>query len=188
MKHEEMNLQNQLLIAMPGLGDPRFEHTVTLICRHDTLGCFGLTINRPIAISVSDLLGQLEITPGVTELENLFALSGGPLQKEQGFVVHDTDRVWENTLRISDDLAVTASRDILTDIANGNGPDNFLLALGCSSWTPGQLENEMLDNAWLTCPAEHRIIFEMPYEQRWQGASDLLGVDVSLMTNTIGHA
>ncbi len=184
-------LQSQFLIAMPGLGDPYFEQTVTLICQHNEDGCFGLTINRPMDVTVKDLFDQLKIpAENDTSIQGINALRGGPVQVEQGFIIHDssTDKTWENTLKINDDLSVTASRDILFDIGAGKGPDNFLLALGCASWAPGQMEQEVLSNSWLNCPADKKIIFDTPYEKRWQGAVKTMGIDLNLLSDVAGHA
>lgn len=188
-------LQSQFLIAMPSMGDPSFKKTVTLICQHNDDGCFGLTINRPIQITLEELFDQLEISPHDSTIKGKIALKGGPVQPEQGFVIHDVDkddeasmRTWENTLKINDDLAVTASRDILLDIAKGNGPENFLLTLGCASWIPGQVEQEVLDNAWLNCPTDNKIIFDTPFDKRWHSAIDTLGVDANLISDVAGHA
>jgi Putative transcriptional regulator len=103
-------------------------------------------------------------------------------------VLHDGERRWDSTLRISDDLALTSSRDILSDIASGVGPQHFLLILGCAGWSPGQLEHEIKENAWLTCLATPEILFDMPYTQRWQGAARTLGIDMNLLGVTAGHA
>jgi len=188
-------LQSQLLIAMPSMGDPTFKQTVTLICQHNEEGCFGLTINRPIQITLDELFDQLHIGTKETIIKGKLALKGGPVQPDQGFVIHDTvpdadnfTSIWENTLRINDDLAVTASRDILFDIARGKGPENYLLALGCASWTAGQIEQEVLDNAWLNCPSDNKILFDTPYEKRWNSAIDTMGFDVNLISHTAGHA
>lgn len=186
--HKESSfLQSQLLIAMPSLGDPYFEHSVTLICQHNEDGCFGLTINRPIQVTIDELFKQLEIPTDSTSIKGIPALRGGPVQMEQGFIIHDTDRKWDNTLIICDDLAVTASRDILVDIANEEGPDNFLLTLGCASWAPGQMEAEIMNNSWLNCPVDKQIIFDTPYDKRWQGAADTLGFDVNIICDVAGH-
>lgn len=182
------NLSNQLLIAMPAMDDPNFTRTVTLICEHNDEGCFGVTINRPIEITIGDLFQQLDIASIEQKLLDSTAVNGGPVQSSQGFVLHDTDRAWEGTLKITDDLAITSSKDILDAIAIGDGPDNFLLALGCASWSPGQVEDELKQNAWLTCPADHGILFETPYSKRWTSAAKTLGVDVNLMSDSIGHA
>jgi putative transcriptional regulator len=188
MQTTSSNLRNQLLIAMPAMDDPSFSHTVTLICEHSDEGCFGVVINRPIDVTVGDLFKQLEIASIEQPLLDSSALSGGPVQSNQGFVIHNTDRSWEGTLQVSDDIAVTSSRDILDDIATGEGPKSFLLALGCASWAPGQVEDELLQNAWLTCPANPSILFDTPYDQRWTSAAEILGVDVNLISDTIGHA
>lgn len=196
-------LQSQLLIAMPGLDDPYFKQSVTLICQHDENGCFGLTINKPIEITIDEIFKQLEIEPDHTEAnsakikytqlnksaspKSLSALRGGPVQAEQGFIIHDSKMEWENTLVIDKDLSVTASRDILLDIASGTGPENYLLALGCASWTSGQVESEIMDNSWLNCPVDKKILFDMPFEKRWQGAADTLGVNLHDMSGASGH-
>ncbi|MBU0654362.1 MAG: YqgE/AlgH family protein [Gammaproteobacteria bacterium] len=182
-----LDLRNHLLIAMPSMGDPNFDHTVTLICQHDEYGAFGVTINRPLEMTVGELLSQLEIEVRDPHVSGQIALSGGPVQSEQGFVLHDGMRSWESTLRIEENLALTSSRDILADIANGFGPENFLLVLGCAGWSPGQLEHELKENAWLTCPAVASILFDTPYNQRWQGAARTIGVDVNLLGVEAGH-
>ncbi|HRJ52598.1 MAG TPA: YqgE/AlgH family protein [Candidatus Thiothrix moscowensis] len=183
-----LNLRNHLLIAMPSMGDPNFDHTVSLICQHDEYGAFGVTINRPLEMTVGELLHQLEIEIHDPHIAGQSALSGGPVQSEQGFVLHDGMRNWDSTLRIDENLALTSSRDILNDIANGSGPQHFLLVLGCAGWSPGQLEHEIKANAWLTCPSVANILFEMPYNQRWKGAALTLGVDVNLLGVAAGHA
>lgn len=178
-------LQGQLLIAMPNLGDPYFAQSVTLICQHNDEGCFGLTINHPIRISIDELLEKLEIQHKYKN--TMPALRGGPVQIEQGFVIHDSQDKWENTLNINDQLSVTASKDILFDIAKDTGPDNFLIALGCASWSPGQMEDEVLNNSWLNCEPDNNIIFDMPFAERWQGAANKLGVDLNQMSDIAGH-
>lgn len=188
MQLTSSNLRNQLLIAMPGLDDPSFSHTVTLICEHTDEGCFGVTINRPMDMTVGDLLKQLSIDSIEQALLDCSAVNGGPVQSNQGFVLHDTSRAWEGTLQVSENLAITSSRDILDDIAAGNGPDNFLLALGCASWSPGQVEDELRQNVWLTCPVNHQILFDTPYEERWEKSAGTLGIDVNLISDTVGHA
>lgn len=189
MQQEELQLQNQLLIAMPGMADKRFEHAVILVARHNSEGCFGVVINQPTETRLGDLFDHLKVSSTKNNhLTEMPVLKGGPVQPEQGFVVHDSDRTWENTLTISDNLAVTASKDILTDIANDEGPENFVLTLGCASWSKGQIEAEILDNTWLSCPTEASIIFDMPYPLRWQNSSQSLGIDVRLMSDMSGHA
>ncbi|MGK0272222.1 MAG: putative transcriptional regulator [Cocleimonas sp.] len=200
-------LQSQLLIAMPGLEDPYFKQSVTLICQHNEDGCFGLTINKPIAITVDEILNQLNIDSEIslanpakikyTQLnksvspKSLAAVRGGPVQAEQGFVIHDGDKKWENTMDVLDDeggsLSVTVSRDILLDIAIGNGPENYLFTLGCASWEARQVEDEIINNSWLNCSFDRKILFEMPFEDRWQGAADTLGINLHAMSGISGH-
>ncbi|MCK5725384.1 MAG: YqgE/AlgH family protein [Thiotrichaceae bacterium] len=188
MSENHFKLQNQLLIAMPGMSDPQFEHNVILVARHTDQGCFGLCINQPSETNLGDLFEHLNIDVMDSNINHKQILKGGPVQPEQGFILHDSDQRWENTLPVSNELAVTASKDILKDIADNKGPSNFLLILGCASWTAGQIEAEMLDNVWLTCPVESNILFEVPFHRRWKEASKTLGVDVSLMTEFSGHA
>lgn len=178
-------LQGQLLIAMPNLGDPFFERSVTLIRQHNQDGCFGLTINYPMDISVNDLFEQLTIKHAYKEI--IPTLRGGPVQIEQGFVLHDGDKKWENTLIINQQLSVTASKDILFDIAEDKGPNNYVVALGCASWGAGQMEEEIMNNSWLNCDPNNKIIFELPYAERWEFAADTLGININTMTNFAGH-
>lgn len=180
-------LQSQLLIAMPNMGDPNFDHTVTLICQHNSDGCFGLIINRPIKITLEDLFEQLDIPTNNESIKGVYALRGGPMQQEQGFVIHDTEKQWESTLSISKGLSVTASRDILLDIAIGKGPDNFLLILGCANWGADQMINEFKENAWLNCDADNKILFNTPYSKRWNQAVDQMGIDINFISNIAGH-
>jgi len=193
-------LQSQLLIAMPGLDDPYFKKSVTLICQHDENGCFGLTINKPMEISFDEIFKQLNIEtnddnshqPSESDSSQhsnkpSSVIRGGPVQAEQGFVIHDSQKQWENTMLIDEALAVTASSDILIDIAAGKGPENYLLALGCASWTAGQIESEIMENSWLNCPIDKDILFEMPFAQRWQGAADTLGINLHSMSGASGH-
>jgi len=184
-----MNLRNHFLIAMPSMNDPEFDHTVTLLCQQDQdMGAFGITINRPMNITLDELFTQLEIPLANDALKKINAVVGGPVQPEQGFIIHTTEKQWESTLTISDQLAVTSSRDILEDIALNKGPERFIFALGCAGWAPGQLEDEMKENTWLTVPADQRILFDTPFSQRWQGAAHNLGIDINLISDMAGHA
>ena len=183
-------LKDQLLIAMPNLNDPYFEQSVTLICQHNEDGCFGLTINHPMQVTIEELFEQLDIPTNSdnSAIKGMTALQGGPVQIEQGFIVHENNKKWENTLDVSDDISVTASRDILFDIAQGDGPEKFLLVLGCASWSAGQMEAEIMNNSWLNCPIDKKILFDTPYEKRWKGAVDTLGIDVNAISGIAGHA
>lgn len=183
------NLTKQLLIAMPSLRDPNFSHTVTLICEHNEYGAMGIIINQPTSMSVEELIDRLDTENKSETVPNhnpVFA--GGPVHINRGFILHDSDREWESTHIIDNDLKLTTSEDILLDIGKGAGPKNSIVALGYAGWGPGQLEQELADNAWLTVPYEAKIVFDTPVEKRWKTAADKLGIDLHLISNEAGHA
>lgn len=187
MKPDE-SFASQLLIAMPGMQDPNFGATVTLICEHTGDGALGIVINRPMKVRLGDVLEQLELETDDAGLNARPVLDGGPVSRERGFVLHGAEGEWESTLVVADDIHVTFSRDILQSMAAGDGPDEALVALGYAGWDAGQLEQEILDNAWLSAPANRAIVFEAPFGERWRAAAELLGVDISLLANDAGHA
>lgn len=180
------SLKNHFLIAMPGLTDPRFSQSVTYICEHNDGGAMGIMINQPANLSYNELFEQLQLNDDYNDDSPL--LMGGPVQKERGFVLHSPEKQWTSTLSVSDDIALTGSKDILDDIANHKGPENVLIALGYAGWDAGQLEEEIVQNSWLTVPAEKHIIFDTPLDKRWTSAAKQLGIDVSLMSSQAGHA
>lgn len=182
------NLTKQLLIAMPSLQDPNFSRSVTLICEHNQFGAMGIMINQPTTMHVQELLDQLEVDGDISSNNQNPVYAGGPVQIDRGFILHDSDRQWESTHIIDNDLKLTTSEDILLDIAKGIGPENSIVALGYAGWGAGQLEQELADNAWLTVPYEAKIIFNTPAEKRWQLAAEKLGVDVHLISSESGHA
>lgn len=183
------NLTKHLLIAMPSLLDPNFSRTVTLICEHSDNGAMGIILNQPTSMSVQELISNLD-TQDETEScpNNSPVLAGGPVQMNHGFILHDSDREWEATHIIDNDLKLTTSEDILLDIGKGKGPKNSIVALGYAGWGAGQLEQELADNAWLTVPYEAKIVFDTPIEKRWQTAAEKLGIDLHLISNQAGHA
>jgi len=185
---EETNLTNHFLIAMPSLEDGNFSQSVTYICEHDDNGALGITINRPSEISLSEILSQLQITAVKTEIKNQIILSGGPVQIDRGFILHNPVGQWDSSLKVTDNIAVTTSQDIMQAIANNEGPEKSLIALGYAGWGPGQLEYEMSENTWLSCPATEDILFNTPIEKRWTAAAMLLGIDLQLLSNQTGHA
>ncbi len=185
---EESRLTNHFLIAMPGLADPNFFHTVTYICEHNPQGTMGLVINRPIGLQLADIFEQLEIKITDTTTSEQLVYNGGPVQGDRGFVLHDSSTEWDSTLKITPKISVTTSLDILQAIASGSGPANTLVTLGYAGWGAGQLEEEMAQNAWLSGPAESEIIFERASQERWQAAAGLLGVDLNLLSSDTGHA
>jgi putative transcriptional regulator len=185
------SLANQFLIAMPGLADPNFAHTVTFLFEHSTEGARGIIINRPTKMHLSQVFHQLQLTCSDPEVETQVVLQGGPVHIEQGFVIHhgdQSDGQWEYSAQISDRLRITTSRDILAAMARGEGPTTALVALGYAGWEAGQLETEIQSNSWLTVPADDGVMFTLPYEERWDAAMRLLGVDASRLGIEAGHA
>jgi putative transcriptional regulator len=181
-------LTNQLLIAMPALGDPNFAQTVALVCDHTEHGALALILNKPLPMRMGEIFQQLDIEIGDGPLSARPVLRGGPMQTDRGFVVHPAGGEWDSTLKVSDTLHVTTSRDILVAIARGEGPQEALVALGYAGWDGGQLEDEIRANAWLSAPAESAIIFDLPFESRWEAAARLLGVELSRISSIGGNA
>ena len=183
-------LTNQLLIAMPAMGDPNFSQTVALICDHSAQGALGLILNKPLPMRMGEIFEQLEIQIEIEEgaLIERQVLRGGPMQTDRGFVVHPACGEWDSTLKVSDSIHVTTSRDILAAMARGKGPEEAVVALGYAGWDGGQLEDEIRANAWLSAPVEAGIIFDLPFESRWHAAARLLGVDLSRISSISGNA
>ncbi|MDE2334531.1 MAG: YqgE/AlgH family protein [Rhodospirillales bacterium] len=182
------NLTGQLLIAMPGMEDPRFAQSVVFLCAHTSDGAMGLVLNRPLsAPTFEDLLRQLEIKP-VPPARSIRLCHGGPVDNARGFVLHTTDWTGEGSLRVDEQLALTASLDILKAIAEGGGPRESLLALGYAGWAAGQLENEMRQNAWLTVPADPDLLFDGKHDTKWRRALAKLHIDPAHLAGSAGHA
>jgi len=181
-------LTNQLLIAMPTLGDPNFAQTVTLVCDHNSRGALGLILNKPLPMRMHEVFDQLEIKLAKGRLSDRQVLRGGPMQTDRGFVVHRAGGDWDSTLEVSDTLHVTTSRDILAAMARGEGPQEAVVALGYAGWSGGQLEDEIRANAWLSAPVDAGIIFDTPFESRWHAAGRLLGVELSRISPISGNA
>lgn len=184
----DTDLTNHFLIAMPQLEDPNFFHTVTYICEHSDDGAMGIVINRPMELHLADIFEQLKIPIASEKVSEQPVYIGGPVQSDRGFVLHDSNSDWASTLRVTPQISVTTSLDILEAIAAGKGPEQNLVALGYASWGAGQLESELAQNAWLSGPAESDIIFKRASKERWQAAADLLGVDLNLLSSDAGHA
>jgi putative transcriptional regulator len=181
-------LTNQLLIAMPAMDDPNFSRTVALICDHSDQGALGLILNKPLPMRMGEIFEQLDIEIPAGPLFERQVLRGGPMQTDRGFVVHPAFGEWDSTLKVSDAIHVTTSRDILAAMALGNGPRDAVVALGYAGWDGGQLEDEIRANAWLSAPVESGIIFDLPFESRWHAAARLLGVDISRISPLSGNA
>ena len=182
------SLANQLLVALPALGDPQFARSVTLVCQHDADGAMGVMVNRASEYTLGEVLRQMGIECEDEALRAQPVLAGGPVHPERGFVLHDGEGAWDSTLPITGDLSVTTSRDVLEAIARGEGPAHAVVALGCAGWGAGQLEQELVENSWLTVPADAELLFMVPLPLRWQASAGRLGVDLAHMADYTGHA
>ncbi|TBU96204.1 YqgE/AlgH family protein [Phytopseudomonas dryadis] len=181
-------LRHHFLIAMPHMADPHFAQTVVYLVEHNDQGAMGLIINRPNGLNLADVLEQLRPDSEPPALcRSLPIFTGGPVQTDRGFVLHPSGPQFQATLELGE-LGLSTSQDVLFAIAEGEGPERHLIALGYAGWEAGQLEAELADNAWLTSPADHTILFETPYDQRLNAAAALLGVNLGLLTSQAGHA
>ena len=188
VKPESGYFVGQLLIAMPHMGDPRFARSIIYICAHTKDGAMGLVINRQIeSITFSDLLKQLNIkTPDIDN--RIQVMFGGPVEVGRGFVLHTSDYVEKSTLLVDNEVALTATRDVLKDIARGSGPRRNLLALGYAGWGPGQLDAEIEANGWLNVAADEDLVFDEDLDTKWERAMAKLGVDLTNLSGQSGHA
>lgn len=182
------SLANHLLIAMPSLNDPSFERTVIYLCEHHEQGSVGLIINRPMQYPLSIVFEQLQIEPIRVEQNSMPLLFGGPVQPERGFVIHKQIGGWRSSLFLQDEVTVTTSNDIIRAIADDKGPKDVLVTLGYAGWVDNQLEKEVMDNAWLVCPYKSEILYEVPFNERWEYAGLTLGVKMSQLSSDAGHA
>lgn len=185
---ENINLTHHFLIAMPTMESSFFSKTVTYICEHNDQGALGLVINRPMDMLLTGLFKQLDIAAKDSLQNESVVLCGGPVQVDCGFVLHRPVGQWQSTLTINQKLGLTTSLDILKAIANAEGPDKILVAMGYAGWAAGQIEHEMAQNEWLSVPATLDVIFDLPLEKRLPAAMDLLGVDYNRLSNDVGHA
>jgi len=182
------SLENHLLIAMPTLDDAYFNKSVTYICEHNEDGAMGLIINLPVNITLNELLAQIdENKQDLPSLEQL-VLTGGPISQDRGFVLHSPQDCWSSSLALSDDVMITTSKDILMSLGTEQAPQKFLVTLGYAGWGPGQLEQELSANSWLTIPADDDILFNTPFEQRWKKSAEKLGIDIAHLSSDVGHA
>jgi putative transcriptional regulator len=183
-------LTGQLLIAMPQMTDPRFEHSVVFMCAHSADGAMGLVVNKLVSsLSFTDLLRQMELEVSAGELDRRIQVHfGGPVESARGFVLHSTDYSSDATLKVDDDFAMTATVDVLRSIAQGGGPKKAMLALGYAGWAPGQLDSEIQNNGWLHVEADQELVFGREHEEKWRRAVAKVGVDPSLLSSESGHA
>ncbi|MCX7098789.1 MAG: YqgE/AlgH family protein [Methylococcales bacterium] len=180
-------LNNQFIIAMPNLADPNFFHTVTYLCQHNQEGALGIVINRPAQMKLGEIFKQMNISATEISAAEAPVFAGGPVQQERGFVLHTAGSRWDATMLVSDTLSLTTSRDVIEAIAAGQGPKQYLVALGYAGWGEGQLEQEILSNAWLNTPYGPQVLFDTPVNQRWQAAAGQLGIDINQLTAPAGH-
>lgn len=181
-------LNNQFIIAMPNLADPHFFHTVAYLCQHSDSGALGIVINRVTNMKLGDIFAQMKIPVTSETAANTLVFAGGPVQQERGFVLHTTEGSWDMSVAVSDSIYLTTSKDIIEAIALDQGPQNYLVALGYAGWGEGQLEKELLNNAWLTSPYGQNILFETPIDKRWQSAAKQIGININKLTIPAGHA
>ena len=191
MAAARINLTNQFLIAMPGMGDDTFSGAVIYLCEHTEQGALGLVINKPIDIKLKNLFEKVELPLEIESLAEQPVYFGGPVQTERGFVLHDRNpdaAPYSSTLSIPGGLEMTTSKDVLEALSNGHGPKRLLVTLGYTGWAAGQLEDELGRNGWLTVDATPEIIFDTPIEQRYGRAVSLLGFDPAMLSQEAGHA
>ncbi len=188
MSSDTGSLKGQLLIAMPGMSDPRFDRSVIYMCAHTSDAAMGIVVNRLVDhINFPDLLEQLNIELD-SPAQQIRVHFGGPVESTRGFVLHSTDYTQNTSLVVDGDIALTASISVLKAIAEGDGPRHTLLALGYAGWGPGQLDREIQANAWLTAPADENIVFGSDLDAKWRQAVETLGIDITLLSGEAGHA
>jgi len=191
---KNLNLTGQFLIAMPSMTDPHFSETITFICSHNEDGAMGIVLNRPSEHQVSSLFSQFQLDAAASTIRNDDLYVGGPVQQDRGFILHNpTNVAYDSTIVVNDAMALTTSRDILEAAAANKASEKILVALGYAGWTSGQLEEEMGLNAWLNFEAKdteahHQIIFNTPAEDRFNTAMDMMGLNLSNLSDVAGHA
>ena len=185
---ENVDLKHQFLIAMPAMVDPYFAKTLVFICEHNENGALGIIVNRPLDMSLGALFERVEIPLVADGFADLPVFFGGPVQTDRGFVLHRPIGNWQSTLRVSDEVGLTSSRDILQSIGGEGVPRDLLVSLGYAGWSAGQLESEIAQNAWLTVTADVGIVFDLAYEDRLPAAMQALGVSFTNLSDVAGHA
>jgi len=182
------SLANHLLIAMPSCTDPNFSKSVIYVCEHHVQGTVGLIINHPMQYPLGLVFDQLQIEPIRVETNRLPLLYGGPLQPERGFVIHRPMGSWKSSLVLQDGVTVTTSNDIIRAMAKDVGPKDVLVTLGYVGWRENQLNQEILDNIWLVCPCKQELLYDVPFEERWEYAGLTIGVKMDQLSSSAGHA
>ena len=182
------NLTHHFLIAMPNMVDSNFARTLTYVAEHNEGGALGVIVNRPIDMTLASLLERIEVPLQADDLALQPVYFGGPVQTDRGFVLHRPAGDWHATLRVNDEVGLTSSKDILEAVGSLGQPQEFIVTLGYAGWAAGQLEQELVDNAWLTVPADLSIVFALPPEERLAAAMQALGVDFARLSEDTGHA
>ena len=181
-------LRGHFLVAMPGMSDPRFARSLIYLCEHSDQGAMGIVVNKPTDMSLASLFERIELANPDAELAGQPVLFGGPVQLDRAFVLHKPAKPWQATMKITGEIALTSSKDILESIGSETAPKSMLVALGYAGWVPGQLDSEILQNAWLSVPADDEILFELPYEERLPAALAKLGIGFDRLSDVAGHA
>ncbi len=182
------SLTGHFLIAMPSLNDGFFNQAVTYICEHDENGSFGIIINQQTGITLKQIAKEMAIETENNYHDKQPVFIGGPVDQGRGFILHRPTGNWQSSLKVSNNVALTTSKDILQAIVNNEGPEDNIVALGYAGWAAGQLDDEMASNTWLNCPADEQIIFNTPVAERWKAAANIIGIDLSLLSSDAGHA
>ena len=185
---DNVNLTDNILIAMPALEDPYFAHALVYICEHNENGALGIIVNRPIDMNLAGLFDKIDIKLEAENLAKLPVYFGGPVQLDRGFVLHRPIGLWQSTLAVNSEVGLTSSRDVLASVGSEGLPAEILVTLGYSGWDAGQLENELAQNSWLTVPAKASILFDLPPEERLPAAMQKLGISFSQLSDVAGHA
>jgi putative transcriptional regulator len=186
-----LNLANHFLIAMPSMQDPIFGGTVVYVCEHNENGVLGVVINKPTDMTMEVLFDRIDLevsSAAERHLESEPIMFGGPVQDDRGFVLHTPGAHYSSSLTVTNDVAFTTSIDVLEAVARGNGPERMMVSIGYAGWSPGQLEDELARNGWLTVAADPRIVFDVPIEDRYMAAMKLLGIDPLMLNSEAGHA
>jgi putative transcriptional regulator len=186
--NDSMDLTHQFLIAMPAMADPNFAGSVVYVCEHSDKGALGLVINRPTELTLAGLFDKIDLKLEIAPWKDAPVFFGGPVQTERGFVLHKPPGSYSSSLSVSEDIALTTSKDVLEAVAAGTGPGKLLVTLGYSGWGVGQLEHEIGQNAWLTVGAVPEVIFDTPAEERFSAALKLLGIEAKQLSGLAGHA
>jgi putative transcriptional regulator len=182
------NFTGHFLIAMPSLGESVFGKTVTYVCEHNDQGALGIVINRKLDLELATLFEQVDLKLEIDTLKTSPVFFGGPVQTDRGFVLHRPLGDWSSTLKVTDQIGLTTSKDILQAVSEGNGPDDMIMTLGYAGWSAGQLESEIAQNAWLTVEADPSVMFDLPIEERLEAAMRLIGANFANLMDVAGHA